>query len=437
MNVSIIEFISILTWGVSIILYILNILSPVGCAIFALFVSAFQIWTVIKIDDRRISYSSALLFYTIATQFGLVIPYILVGRETFHSYKDYTLRFMQSPYLCRAIMIGIIAVTSMHLGIMMTRRKKQLRNIDIEQFDLKPQNAKRMYIAGSILLTLVLLYFFYNIFIGGMRLISTYQAYRESSAFNSGLYSFVLIMFYVGTIYLAASGRVFDHKLGWGLWLIIVFIFALNGNKGEFMYALLAVVGMKGIEGKKIDLKMSVSLGLILFIIIPGITSLRNIGILGNFRNADIEFFDAFGEMGMQIRMSIYSLQDIADGKYGYLYGRSYWQPILNIVTPFLNHSTATTSIRVLYPGHGYSQVIESYINFKIIGVISYFAILGWIVGKKECDVHDRGQLAYLGTVVCVFINATRNYFAFVPGHLILITIIYILIRGMKISLRK
>ena len=236
---------------------------------------------------------------------------------------------------------------------------------------------------------------------------------------------------------MAAAGSVKSHKVGWALWMVIVLIFALNGNKGEFMYALLAVVGMKGVQGQKINRKLIALIALTLIVIIPGITSLRNIGILGNIRNASINVFGAFGEMGMQIRMSVYTLRDLASGRYGYLWGESYWRPVFNLLTPIMiKHTQATAAVRSLYPGNGYSQVIESYLNFNIIGVVAFYLIIGFLIGKYEVKATDKGKLAYLGTIVCILINATRNYFAFVPGHILLITVIYVFVKGVKLSKR-
>src|SRR5699024_7804572 len=148
----------------------------------------------------------------------------------------------------------------------------------------------------------------------------------------------------------------------------LVLIFALNGNKGEFMYALLAILGLKGVQGQKITLKILALAGIVLFLIIPSITSLRNIGIIGNLSSIHIDFVDAFAEMGMQIRTSVYVLDDLQNGVYTFLYRKSYYQPIINMITPFLDHTTATDHIRLMYKGYGFNQVIEGYLNFGILG---------------------------------------------------------------------
>ncbi|HDT8161346.1 TPA: hypothetical protein RD676_002698, partial [Enterococcus faecalis] len=154
-----------------------------------------------------------------------------------------------------------------------------------------------------------------------------------------------------------------EHKFGWFIWLIIAVFLAVNGNKGEFMYSLLAVIGMKGIEGKKISFKLFLIIGIILFILIPSITFLRDIGIAGNLGSAKLKFMDSFLEMGMQIRTSVYTLEDLAANRISTLHGASYYRPILNFI-PFLKGPVATLELKNTYLGYGYNQVIESYWNF-------------------------------------------------------------------------
>ena len=71
---------------------------------------AITIYSIFTIYDQRLSFSSVLQLYTIATQFGLVIPYVLFGRESIGEYSDYTLRFMNSEYLVTALLMGNLAV---------------------------------------------------------------------------------------------------------------------------------------------------------------------------------------------------------------------------------------------------------------------------------------------------------------------------------------
>ena len=336
---------------------------------------------------------------------------------------------MNYDLLGKAILLGNIAVLTFEfMKCLANKRYPYIYREEKQQYN---NDGKKSYMVGVLLLLVVVGYFLYHILFSNLSLISTYEKFMNSSAYNSWLYSYILILFYVGSIYLAAAGKLKDHKFGWFLWGILVLIFALNGNKGEFMYALLAILGLKGVQGQKITFKILALAGIVLFLIIPSITSLRSIGIIENLSSIHIDFADAFAEMGMQIRTSVYVLDDLQNGVYTFLYGKSYYQPIINMVTPFLDHITATNHIRLMYRGYGFNQVIEGYLNFGILGVMGYFGIVGYLLAKWENTITNKMRLAYIGTITCILINATRNYFAFVPGQIVIVSIIY-LVENMK-----
>ena len=425
-NISLNTALIILNLIVGGIAYLTGIFSAKLSAVYALITIGLIAFIILKRDSHRLTYSSALLLYTVTTQFGLVIPYLLIGRDVVGNYSDYTLRFMNNLYLAPAIILGTIAIASYEIGVQFSKELCAETSL-LENYEKRNDRntEKRMYLIGIFSMIVVFLFFAYHIFSGGTKLFSSYEMYRVSSAYTSNMYSYILILFYVGTIYLASAGEILEHKTGWLLWLMLVVVFALNGNKGEFLYATLAVLGMKGTEGKKISGKLVVVIFLLVFLVIPSITALRVIGVAENLSQISFNPIEAFTEMGMQIRVSVYGLQDLSFGEINYLHGRSYWQPIFNIFTPFLTHTQATAEIRKLYPGYGFNQVIESYINFKLFGTLLYFFFIGFVLGKCENKPMNKCQLAYLGTVTCILINATRNYFAFVPGQILMVSVIY------------
>ena len=252
----------------------------------------------------------------------------------------------------------------------------------------------------------------------------------DSPLYTDVLYHIVLILFYLSTLCLSTCGSIKDNKAGWLCWLLIALIFAMNGNKGEFMYALLSVLGVRGSQGQKISPTTVVIVGLIVFLVIPTITTLRGQGIVSNISSASPSAFAAFTEMGMQIRTCVYTLEHLDNGTFDFLYGQSYWQPIVNILTPFNDHEIATMNVRRTFPGYGYSQTIESYLNFGILGVIGYFSIVGGLLCKYENKfAKDIMKLALLGSITCTLINVTRNYFAFVPGHILIAYVYYLCIK--------
>lgn len=416
-------------------------MSMTTVAVITLITICLLIKSIININNHCLTLTSSLLLYTIATQFGLFIPYFFFGRDVLENYNDYTLRFLDSSYLLKSVILGNIAVLIFDIArrIVWSRCNKERFVTYTEQSDNKQSDSisdnscdLKLYFMGAFMLAVVILYFAYNILTGGMALFGTYESFMNSSAYNSSIYSYILILFYAGTIYLASSGKIKNHKLGWILWALLVCIFALNGNKGEFLYALLPVFGIKGLEGQKINIKIVLVGALLVFIVIPTITSLRGVGIVNNISNIELNYFDAFTEMGMQIRTSVYSMENLAIGRFDFLLGKSYWKPIVNIINPF-SSGTATELIRKLYPGYGYTQVIESYINFGVCGTLAFYFIIGYMLGKFETTYKDKLSLAYYGTITCIFINASRNYFAFVPGQILIVTCIYLLTKYIKV----
>lgn len=389
----------------------------------------FSIFSIIKDRKNNITYSSVLLFYIISTQLGLVIPYAIFGDVVIENYSKYTMRFLDNPELIDSIYLSNIAILSFAIGRKGVRLSKNqyIQNHKIN-WDKKSGRVEFLTkLTASCLLGGVGLFFIYHILSGGMQLISTYEVYMKSSAYQSSFYSLILVMYYIGTLYLAASGTLKDNKLLWGIWLGIAVIFALNGNKGEFLYALLAVIGANGVKNKKIKKSMLISIIVLLVFVIPFITQFRNVGMENNFSKIGLNFTAAFVEMGTQIRTNVYLLDDLKRGEQCFLWGKSYYQPIINMVLFFLEgKETATSMIKAKYPTQGFSQVIESYLNFKILGVFLYFWLVATILTKLEIKCKNKLELAYIGSITCILINATRNHFAFVPGQIVLVSVIYI-----------
>ena len=387
-----------------------------------------SIYNMLVMYKGRLSFSTVLLIYTILTQFGLLLPFAFFGQGVVGNYSDWTLAFLTSYYLGQGILMGDIAIISYDVArlIYMLQNK---RIFDGTNSNLQLTNTDTIGKLSSFLIGIVLLYFIFHILFGSMRLFGTYDDYMNSSAYNSPLYQYILIIFYAGTLYLSVTGKIKKRILGWGLWFMVVVIFAINGNKGEFLYSLLAVFGLKGVLGQKISRNMVIGGLAILFIIIPSITALRGDGISKNIGQISGSAFGAFSEMGMQLRTSVYTLENLANGTFQPLYGQSYWQPVINIFTPFMEHNIATEKVRSEFPGFGYNQVAEGYLNFGVMGIVLFFSVVGWLLVKYENKCKTLLGLAFCGTVTCVLINATRNYFVFVPGQIVMMGAIYLWFR--------
>lgn len=388
-----------------------------------IFTSILSVYNMLTIYNGRLTLSSVLLFYTILTEFGLFIPYALLGDNVVGIYKDYTLMFLTSSFLGSALLLGNIAIICYDIAriLYIKSHPNITRPSPYTTYSL---NAKSIGSVSTLLIAFVLLFFIINVLLGNMKLFGTYDDYIEFSH-SSSIYPYVLVTFYAGVLYLSVSGSVKQRQFGWFLWLLVVIIFAFNGNKGEFLYSLLAVIGLKGVLGQKLSWKMVVGGLLILIVVIPSITLLRHEGIANSLGSVTGSFMGAFVEMGMQIRTTVYTLEYLDDGTFNYLLGQSYYQPIINILTPFMNHTIATAHVTEMFPGYGYNQVAESYLNFGLPGVVGFYSLMGYFLCKYENELKDLLHLAFLGTITCVLINASRNYFAFVPGQIIMMAVFY------------
>lgn len=432
------SFILLLDLIVSVVLFVYGNTSLNTAVYFSIITIIILISSILSYDKFRILYSTALEIYIIALQFGLVIPYVLVGRHVI-SYTDWTLRFMWGPFITQAVYLSNIAVISFELMKSITRAKYGLTKMTDNELDNDSSSEKRkLYVASCVMLVSIVLYYSYFVLFRGTRLFSPYSQFRNSSLFNSSFYHFSLILFYSATLCLTAVWEIRKNLLGWILWVLIIVFYAMNGNKGEFLYAVLAALGTRGVSGKKINWKTIVIILATLFILIPTVTSLRSVGVAQNLGDGlRLNYIGAFTEMGGQIRMTEYGLEDVANGEIKFLWGRSYWQPVWNIIVfPFSSlKSVATAAIRAKYPGYGFSQVIESYINFGVFGVVGYFGLVAYLLARWERRPKNIIQLAYLGSITSILINASRNYFAFVPGHILLVTVIFMVIK--KVGVRN
>ena len=434
MKLRLYSFTMLVVGVLAVILIFLGYSSVVGCAVFSTLTLLVIVWGEMKTDRYRITFSTALLMFTIVTQFGLFLCYVFLGRDCLSNYHDYTLRFLWSPYLGRVVLYAVLAVSCFEMGKQFSRTKYPLKEGAVYS-ESKQRVNQHLALFSTLMILLVFLYFVYHILTGGMSLFSTYEQFRESRVSSTSIYSYILILFYVGTIYLAAAGTVRECWFGWTIWFLQVILFAMNGNKGEFLYSMLAVVGMKGLMGKKISFRMILMGVFLLCVLIPSITTLRGIGVAQNLRSISFNPVEAFTEMGMQLRTSVYVLELMDDATTGFLYGRSYWQPLFNLITPFMSHTQATAHIRSTLGGMGFSQVAESYLNFGVLGIVVFFGLIGYFLSKAEAKANNKFIIAYIGTITCILINATRNYFAFVPGHILMVSVVALLVR--RISIKK
>ncbi|WP_315113913.1 O-antigen polysaccharide polymerase Wzy [Clostridium intestinale] len=385
--------------------------------------------------------TSVLFLYIICTNFGLSAVYYLLGEEYLSSFSKYTIAFLFSDQFVSAVILSIIAtivyaVFAVFGSLSGEKTKNQINDI---QYNINSKESNRIVNIGYIFLLVTFFYFLFLISNGNLNLTMSYSAYRESIINNNPLYVYILIFYSVGITYVISAGNYKQIRIGIFMFVCTAFILLATGNKGEVLYPVLACIGISQYRGYKIKAKLIIFIMFIMFIFIPFITSTRKYGVLNSFNEIGINFTGAFTEIGLQLRLTVNILEEFSSGMRSYLYGFSYYNPIVNILDLFIPFYSIRLEIpllanfRLIYPNQGFNQVAESYANFGLMGIILFFGLLGFLMAKVESRKLRPLQVAYFSSVVAVFINATRNSFSFVPAHLIILSVIYFLA---KLSLR-
>lgn len=379
---------------------------------------------------KKFGYSMVVLLFTICTQFGLITVYFFVGENYVSRYSDNVLRFLYSDQYVAAVLLAIVAISSYVIATKMGSNKQSLYDYSKKLIDDAKEERNIVVFIGYALIITVIVYFLYFLLTGNLNLKVSYSEFRTSPITQNALYPYIIVIYATGIGYVVAGGTRKQIYIGMLLYLIPATIFFLTGNKGEVLYAVLACIGALSYRGFKFRAKTVLIIGVILFVIIPFITNNRNEGVLNNLENISVDLTSPFVEMGMQFRVSVYILEEIESSERELLYGFSYYNPIVNIIDKIIPFSIKLSApddfnFKDEYERKGFSQIAESYANFGLLGVILYHMVLGYLLSRTESNQLRVIGRAYFTSIVVVIINATRNKFAFVPGQIVLLTMLY------------
>lgn len=385
-------------------------------------------------DGRNIKFgfSAVVLFYTISTQFGLNTIYFLVGEQYLSGFNANFLRFLYSDSYPNAVMLGSIAIMTYVLAVKLGKRVKiHLRKRKLKEEVENPEIERNIAVKiGYILISIVIIFLLYYLLTGQLRLNVQYTDFRNSAVKKNPLYGFIIVLYATGIGYVIATGTSKQRRYGLFLYCIPAIILFVTGNKGEVLYAALACIGTLGYRGYKMKPRIFILIALILFVIIPFVTITRAEGVINNLSQIGINFTAPFVEMGGQLRISVFILEEFKTNSRDYIYGFSYYNPIINIIDRFLPFSIRlpipeSFNFKETYARKGFSQVAESYANFGLLGVICYHLILGYVISIVETKKLSPLKSAYFTSIIVVVINSTRNKFAFVPGQIVVLSMFY------------
>ena len=426
----------IMMWSYTVVEMLYGVsLAPKTATVFALVASMIAVlvfWTNCELS--MIGMTSVILLYTILTQFGLVFVYYIWNKSYLPTYTSYTLRFLKSSQLSTAIMLGTVAVITYTIAANVNISKRYIIMPFARKKGETISDNKLIVHIGYFFLIIVFFFYCFYLAIGAFRIGGSYSEFRNNVISNSSIYAYILMIYSMGIVFIIAAGEKKQIKIGVGLYCLSAFILLMTGNKGEVFYSVLACIGVAKYRDFKVDKKIILLMSAIMFVIIPFVTANREAGIFNSVSNISLNFTEAFVEMGMQIRVSVYVLDEFAKGSRDLMLGYSYYAPAIKIISkiiPFLGLRLVTPkdyNFLTKYEGMGFSQVAESYCNFGLIGTILFYFIIGRMMAKKEKSKMNRYQLSFWGCITSILINVTRNRFAFVLGQALIIYIVVVVI---------
>ncbi|MBW7881854.1 MAG: O-antigen polysaccharide polymerase Wzy [Caldilineaceae bacterium] len=204
----------------------------------------------------------------------------------------------------------------------------------------------------------------------------------------------------------------------------VLLFFLGSGQRSTALFPLLVGVVIWAKTGRRINPVIAAVVLFSTLLIIPMVGYLRTLGTYGEIANSDA-FFQAtkyadlgrsFQEMGGSIGPLIYTLMLIPADE-SYRYGNTYWKDLLDLIpniglTPDASTARETAeknlrsgptreALHAMTPGDwasyhiipdqfssgggaGFSGVAEPYFNFGLPGVLVYFVLLGFFLGKFE-----------------------------------------------------
>ncbi|MGL5382826.1 MAG: O-antigen polysaccharide polymerase Wzy, partial [Culicoidibacterales bacterium] len=290
------------------------------------------IWKIDKKKKSDFGISLSLFLYLIATQLGMSTIYYLFGKEYLSSYSPTTLRFLENPLYTKAISLAIIAIVMFVFGAHFGK-KIQIKKI----FKKRTENETQwVYIATIGMLFIVTAFFCLFLLNGTIWIGMSYGTYWQSGIIFLPIYPWMLFLFAISICFSAAIYEPTKKMLiPFSMIAFLTLVFFTTGNRGEVLYPAFAAAGILYYRYGKLKIKYVIIATILLFIVIPFIKLTRHLGTTNSLDMISLDFFDAFAEMGQQLRLTVAILEDFYNNTREYIYGFSYINPLVNILDAF------------------------------------------------------------------------------------------------------
>lgn len=413
-------------------------LSLFSCSVIILLISTFNIfgneklqvsieiavlllaWLLVYLITAFINYKNIYLFsfaYILPLglfHFGMIVPHIL-GIVEFR-----ILQGLSGHWFALAAWYSLLAISSLGIGLSLcfkrpinanTTNLTDANNLDTNLSKLRSMGRGLLW--ASILLLMIALIQHDNILAK-----SRFELFYQGDTRAIGVFSMLCPTAALILIVTAKQGRNFFRSFA--ATFIIFLIFTLSGYRSVALFPLVTGTIIWKKLGREIPTFILASAILIILVMIPIIGQLR----MQSYSSIDVDkiateadksdISDSFTEMGRSITALAVTLENIPkieDFRYGYTYLLYLPHLLPNIgFSQQSDHSRTALYKRMLrgenilgelIPGDwatlklipndfktgggtGFTAVGEPYMNFGYLGVVFYFILLGWFLGKLD-----------------------------------------------------
>ena len=332
---------------------------------------------------KKLSNTNLYFIYSVLSLFGLVLllPFF---PELRNMRSEYTMSFLNSNLLKKAILISIIGlivyVLSTIFFVKLKNKKNKLDEQETNNTEMTIENSCNKKIAGFFTLILIISLFYFSYYIiAHYNYIFNYsiRVTVSNSIFN--YFTIIMALSFVLIISFGNKNQIIKGIIIFGLCAIINF---LLGNRGEIYYPIFAGIAVYSKRNGKFNKKI-VFLGLISsLLLISFVRVYRNhdfsINTIANSFSPTTSISESIGEMGFQIAPFTYMLEYLENTK-NFQHGKTFVYSIkvflsrhIPLIRPPVDNSPESIVGIMPASGFGFTNLGEFYYNFGLIGVILF-----------------------------------------------------------------
>ena len=375
--------------------------------------------------------SASFLFVLTAILFNLGLTPLLALHQPLPNYGSQpaaVVVWLNGPQFKQALLISLVAVLALGLGACLghlpgrARHRDAFATTDIDELSLRLGGP-----ASALMVLSVLAFFLVGLTSGGASIF--FSSYGDWSAATQGgalPFIYATISFGAGMLALATPSGV--RRIGLVAFGVFVVVILLIGLRSYALFPLVSFVVMLSYRRRLVTGIRLVVGALLILTLISAVAAYRNDTVAHT--NVGPQY--GIAEMGSSLRPLVEVLGWQQNGQQP-LGGRSLVNPFIRIAhraLPLLgpnlppqqdpNLLSTVTSIRLGGSQIGFSQVAESYDNWKLPGVLGVSILTGFVLAWIDRSPKNLRSQVVRNVIFVALLFWIRNSFTPVPGQMLL-----------------